>query len=374
MTGGKKAILISGIALTPIAFVLGLCVLFVAAVAGGAAGHEDELDDSSNGMTAGQGAPSQVAGMHAVMLAAYSRAATTITTLRPKCAGMRWSVVAGIGAVESNHAAGRKITPDGDITPHITGPRLDGSGVGGNETAFTDTDNGVWDSDTAYDRAVGPMQFLPSTWKGASGSDGNNDSVKDPHNAFDAAAGTAVDLCGSGKTDLRNDTQLRKAVLRYNHSGTYADKVIGYIRQYDQLSPAGTPSGAAVAGQAGAVIQVALAAQGTPYVWGGGDIHGPTKGGYDCSGLLVYAFYKAARITLPRTSQTMRSAGTKVSRAGLQPGDLIVINNDGAWGHVGLYIGDGTMVHAPRPGKSVETTPVTTGYWTRYDWDIRRGL
>ncbi|MCX4826180.1 hypothetical protein OG883_41665 [Streptomyces sp. NBC_01142] len=89
MTGEKKAILISGIALAPIAFVLGLCVLFIAAVAGGAAGYEDELDDSSNGMTAGQGAPSQVAGVHAVMLAAYSRAATTITTLRPKCAGMR---------------------------------------------------------------------------------------------------------------------------------------------------------------------------------------------------------------------------------------------------------------------------------------------
>ncbi|MFI5634697.1 NlpC/P60 family protein [Streptomyces sp. NPDC051664] len=371
MTGGTKALLVSGSALAPIAFVLGICVLFVAAVAGGAAEHENELDDSS-GLTTGQGAPSHVAGVNTVMLAAYSRAATSITTLRPKCAGMRWSVVAGIGAVESNHAAGRKITPDGAITPHITGPRLNGSGVGGNETAFTDTDNGVWDGDTTYDRAVGPMQFLPSTWKGPSGSDGNSDGIKDPHNAFDAALGTAVYLCGSGRTDLRNDAQLRKAVLRYNRSGAYADKVIGYIRQYDQLTPAGTPRGTAVGGQAGAVIQAALAARGTPYVWGGGDIHGPTKGGYDCSGLLVYAFYKGARITLPRTSQTMRSAGTGVSRNGLQPGDLIVINNDGTWGHVGLYIGDGKMVHAPRPGKSVETTPVTTGYWTQYDWDIRR--
>ncbi|MFF3460524.1 NlpC/P60 family protein [Streptomyces sp. NPDC002730] len=342
MTGGKKAALVSGIALAPITFVLGLCILFVAAVAGGAAGHEDELDDSSNGMATGQGAPSQVAGVHPVMPAAYARAATTITTLRPECAGMRWSVVAGIGVVESNDAAGRKIAP-----------------------------HAVWDGDTTYDRAVGPMQFLPSTWKGASGSDGNNDGVKDPHNAFDAALGTAVYLCGSGKTDLRNDTQLRKAVLRYNHSGAYADKVIGYIRQYDQLTPSGAPGGIAAGGPAGAVVQAVLAAQGTPYVWGGGDIHGPTNGGYDCSGLLVYAFYQAARITLPRTSQTMRHAGTKVPRASLQPGDLIVINNDGAWGHVGLYIGGGKMVYAPRPGKFVETTPVTTGYWTRYDWDIR---
>lgn len=372
MTGSKKTLLASAALLAPIGFVLGICILFVAAVAGGAAEHEDETGDGT-ALTA-QGVPAKVDGVNAVMLAAYGSAAERIPSLRPKCSGMRWSVIAGIGKVESNHAAGRAIAANGDITPRILGPRLDGSGVGGNTTAFRDTDGGRWDGDTAYDRAVGPMQFIPSTWEGPSGADGNNDGVKDPNNAFDAALGTALYLCGTGKSDLSDDAQLRKAILRYNNAGWYADKVIGYVRQYDQLAPAVTTGGSAVGGEAGAVIAAALAQQGTPYVWGGGDIHGPTKGGYDCSGLMVYAFYKGAHVTLPRTSQAMRSVGTKVARTDLQPGDLIVFNNDGNWGHVGLYIGGGKMVNAPRTGKTVESVVVTSGYWTGFDWSIRRVL
>jgi cell wall-associated NlpC family hydrolase len=89
---------------------------------------------------------------------------------------------------------------------------------------------------------------------------------------------------------------------------------------------------------------------------------------------MVYAFYKGAHVTLPRTSQGMRNAGTSVSRADLQPGDVIVFNDDGSWGHVGLYIGGGKMVHAPHTGKTVETVAVTTDYWTRFAWSIRRVL
>ncbi|MFH8736825.1 NlpC/P60 family protein [Streptomyces sp. NPDC017964] len=370
MTGPKKALLASGVMLAPLAFVLGICILFVAAVAGGAAEHED---DAGGGIPiAGEGVPAKVDGVDAVMLTAYARGAERATSLRPKCRGIRWSVIAGIGKVESNHAGGRKVASNGDITPRILGARLDGSGVGGNTTAFSDTDNGRWDADAQYDRAVGPMQFIPSTWEGPSGADGNGDGKKDPNNAFDAALGTALYLCGTGKNDLSDDAQLRKAILRYNHAGWYADKVLGFIHQYDQLAPAATAGGSEVGGKAGAVIQAALAQQGTPYVWGGGDIHGPTQGGYDCSGLLVYAFYKGAHVTLPRTSQAMRGLKGAVTRADLQPGDLIVINNDGNWGHVGLYIGDGKMVHAPRPGKTVETVTVTSSYWTQYDWAIRR--
>jgi cell wall-associated NlpC family hydrolase len=284
---------------------------------------------------------------------------------------MRWSVIAGIGAVESNHAAGRQVAPNGTISPRIIGARLDGSGAGGNTTAFTDTDAGRWDGDTSYDRAVGPTQFLPSTWNGPSGSDGNNDGIKDPHNAYDAALGTAVYLCGTGKSDMSNPAQLRKALLRYNNAGWYADKVTAHIRRYDRLTPTAAVGIPAATGRAGAVVRKALGARGIPYVWGGGNTTGPTKGGYDCSGLMVYAFYQGAGVTLPRTSQTQRGVGTKVPRSDLRPGDLIVINNDGNWGHVGLAIGGGQMVHAPRPGKSVEVTALD-GYWERYDWDIRR--
>ncbi|MFD4482799.1 C40 family peptidase [Streptomyces sp. NPDC058471] len=371
MSGAKKAAALGcGLPLVLIAGVLGLCVLFVAAVAGGAAEQKAEAGGGAPGVS--QGVPAKVAGVNPVMLAAYSNAADRIHGVRPKCSGVRWSVIAGIGKVESNHAGGRKISPAGNITPHILGPRLDGSGVGGNTTAFKDTDNGRWDGDAHSERAVGPMQFLPSTWEGVSGQDGNNDGKKNPHNAFDAALGTATYLCGTGKNDLGNDAQLRKAILRYNQSGKYADDVTGFIRQYDQLAP--STDNSAAGGRAGDVIQAALAQQGRPYVWGGGSTSGPTKGGFDCSGLLVYAFYKGAHITLPRTSQAMRSLKGAVSRSDLKPGDIIVINNDGNWGHVGLYIGGGKMVHAPRTGKNVETTPVTTGYWTQYDWAIRRVL
>ncbi|MBV7249300.1 NlpC/P60 family protein [Streptomyces sp. MW-W600-10] len=357
---------------------MGLLILAALAHTFAATAEEEENQRRHTLMSAGTEAvpagPSSVDGINAVMLSAYTRAAARTPAVRPTCTGMRWSVIAGIGAVESNHAAGRTVAANGDITPRIIGPRLDGSGVGGNTTAFTDTDGGRHDGDTAYDRAVGPMQFLPSTWSGPSGSDGNDDGTKDPHNAFDAALGTAVYLCGTGTSDLTDGAQLRKAVLRYNNAGWYADKVISRIRAYDQLGDDPTGGSPPVGGRAGAVVQAALSKKGTRYVWGGGDIHGPTNGGFDCSGLMVYAFYQGAGITLPRTSQTQRGVGTKVTRTELRPGDLIVINNDGAWGHVGLYIGDGNMVHAPNPKRPVETVPATTGYWSQYDWDIRRVL
>ncbi|WP_328335759.1 MULTISPECIES: C40 family peptidase [unclassified Streptomyces] len=366
---GKKAALLVGALLCPGVLLLAVIILFVAAVAGGAADHEDDTGADA----AGWATPAQVDGINPVMLDAYGKAAQSVTQLRPQCKGMRWSIVAGIGKIESNHAAGRHIAADGAITPHILGPRLDGSGVGGNTSAISDTDGGRLDGDPQFDRAVGPMQFLPGTWNGSSGQDGNGDGVKDPHNAFDAALGTAVYLCGTGAADLSKQDQLDKAILRYNHSQTYVNDVTGWIRTYDQTGA--SSSDTAVGGRAGAVIEAARAQLGGKYVWGGGDINGPTKGGFDCSGLMLYAFHHGAGITLPRTSQTQRTVGTKVSnRSQLQPGDLIVFNNDGAWGHVGLYVGGGQMIDAPNPSKPIEQVAVTTGYWTQFDWDIRRVL
>ncbi|MFC9033678.1 C40 family peptidase [Streptomyces arboris] len=349
------------------ALLLAVPLLFAAAFAGGAAEHGEETTTAVAG-----GAPSSVAGIPPVMLSAYTRAAANVGTVRPRCSGMRWSVLAGIGKVESNHAGGRTVAPDGGITPRILGVRLNGSGAGGNTTSFSDTDRGRLDGDTAYDRAVGPMQFLPSTWNGPSGQDGNGDGAKDPHNAYDAALGAAVYLCGTGTADLSKTAELRKAIFRYNRSNTYVDDVTAHITAYDQAGP-GSAGGAPASGVAGDVINVARAQLGLPYVWGGGDISGPTGGGFDCSGLLVHAFHKAAGITLPRTSQTMRGSGTRINRADVQPGDIIVINNDGNWGHVGLATGNNTMIHAPRPGKTVETTSLA-GYWAKYDWDVRRVL
>ncbi|MGW6564966.1 hypothetical protein [Streptomyces sp. NPDC054975] len=245
----KTALTIGSALLAPLAAVVGLLILFIAAVANGAAGHEEETVGFAQGPTGT--APSSDPGIGPVVLNAYVKAAYAITALRPKCAGMRWSVIAGIGKVESGHAAGRTIAANGSVTPRIYGVRLNGSGAGGNTSVHSDTDHGVLDGDTLYDRAVGPMQFIPSTWHGPSGQDGNGDGVRDPHNIFDAAQATAVYLCGTGSSNLTDDAQLRRAVLRYNQSSAYADEVIGHIHAYDQLTPSGSgPAGAAPGGGA----------------------------------------------------------------------------------------------------------------------------
>ncbi|MFD0621584.1 lytic transglycosylase domain-containing protein [Streptomyces sanglieri] len=250
MSGLRKTVLIASPVLAAAVGVVGVLVLFIAAVANGAAGHEKETmaPPAAPGV-----APGAVAGISPVMLSAYTRAAAKVPTVRPKCKGMRWSVIAGIGKIESNHAAGHSITASGDISPQILGVRLNGSGAGagGNTSTFSDTDRGQLDGDTAYDRAVGPMQFLPSTWNGPSGQDGNSDRVKDSHNAFDAALGTAVYLCGTGTTYLSRTDQLRKAIYRYNHSSTYVDDVTDHINEYDRLPATGDSTGATATGRAG---------------------------------------------------------------------------------------------------------------------------
>ena len=105
-------------------------------------------------------------------------------------------------------------------------------------------------------------------------------------------------------------------------------------------------------------VDAALAQQGKPYVWGG---TGP--GGYDCSGLTSSA-YKAAGITIPRTSKAQATAGVPVDKANLQPGDLIFFYSPVS--HVGMYIGNGQMVHSSTFGQPVKVAPVDSmkGYNT----------
>ncbi|MFE6750888.1 NlpC/P60 family protein [Kitasatospora purpeofusca] len=106
-----------------------------------------------------------------------------------------------------------------------------------------------------------------------------------------------------------------------------------------------------VSGRAAAVVQFAYSQLGKPYVWGA---TGPS--GFDCSGL-TGAAYRAAGVQLPRVSQAQWNAGARIARADLQPGDLVFFYGD--LHHVGLYIGDGKMIHAPRTGKNVEVLPIS---------------
>ena len=111
---------------------------------------------------------------------------------------------------------------------------------------------------------------------------------------------------------------------------------------------------AAPSGDVGAVLEAALAQVGDPYVWGGS---GPN--GFDCSGLTSYA-YRAVGVSLPHSSRAQSQMGQAVSRDQLQPGDLVFFYSPVS--HVGIYIGNGQMVHAPTSGDVVKVAPLMSGF------------
>jgi hypothetical protein len=166
-------------------------------------------------------------GIPTAALKAYSRAQQVMAQVDPACQ-LPWTLVAAIGRVESNHGrfGGNSLNSDGVAVPGIFGPRLDGAGT----ARITDTDAGQFDGDGAFDRAVGPMQFIPGTWR-SMGVDGDGDGVKNPQDIDDAAMSTAVYLC-SGKTNLSKAGDLNQAVLRYNHSQAYVDLVLSIAKAY----------------------------------------------------------------------------------------------------------------------------------------------
>ncbi|MFF4059394.1 lytic transglycosylase domain-containing protein [Streptomyces sp. NPDC001668] len=165
------------------------------------------------------------AGIPATVLAAYKQAAAEIQASKPGC-NLPWQLLAAIGQVESGQARGGRVDADGTTTSKIIGPQLDGNGF----ELIKDTDNGVYDGDTAYDSAVGPMQFIPSTWKWA-GRDGNGDGVKDPNNIYDASLATAHYLCRNG-WDLSDSRDLESAILSYNPSNAYVNTVLSWLEYY----------------------------------------------------------------------------------------------------------------------------------------------
>jgi len=161
-------------------------------------------------------------------LGGYRRAASLVDSADHAC-HIDWALVAAIGRVESNHArfGGNQLDSAGIAQPGIIGIPLDGS----NGTArITDTDGGLLDRDTVYDRAVGPMQFIPGTWRVA-GVDADGDGVKNPQDIADAATATAVYLC-SGPGDLTRPNDLHAAIMRYNASESYVKMVTDIAATY----------------------------------------------------------------------------------------------------------------------------------------------
>ncbi len=148
--------------------------------------------------------------------------------VNPTCK-LKWTALAGIGRVESLHGTygGGPLDGNGETVAPIIGIALDGSH---NTAVIHDTDGGAIDTDPVFDRAVGPMAFLPTSWR-AYGRDGNNDGVNDVQNIYDAALASSVLLCRAAPLD--NDANLRTAYYSYNRSDVYVSMVLGFTHGYD---------------------------------------------------------------------------------------------------------------------------------------------
>ncbi|WP_392669700.1 lytic murein transglycosylase [Streptomyces sp. LN785] len=164
-------------------------------------------------------------GIPASVLAAYKKAEQSLADTDAACR-LPWQLLAAIGKVESGQARGGRVDANGTTFSPILGPVLDGRGF----AMIKDTDNGAYDGDPTNDRAVGPMQFIPSTWE-TWGQDGNDDGRKDPNNIYDAALAAGRYLC-AGSRDLAVAADLDRAVLSYNHSNEYLRTVRSWFEYY----------------------------------------------------------------------------------------------------------------------------------------------
>jgi membrane-bound lytic murein transglycosylase B len=167
-------------------------------------------------------------GIPAAALSAYQRAAQVIDAADKTC-NIQWPLIAAIGRVESNHGryGGNTLDANGVSRPGIYGIPLNGKN---GTQKIADTDAGQYDHDKTTDRAVGPMQFIPSTWA-VIGVDGDGDGKRNPQDIDDASLATAVYLC-SGNEDLSKTAGQRSAVYRYNHSNDYVNLVLSIMKAY----------------------------------------------------------------------------------------------------------------------------------------------
>ncbi|WP_032380490.1 C40 family peptidase [Rhodococcoides fascians] len=242
--------------------------------------------------------------------------------------------------------------------------------------------------------AQGPGQFMPGTWA-TYGKDYDGNGVVDVNSIGDAVMASGAMLCDIyGQVDgwkregkVSGDT-LDLTLAGYNagagavlRSGGMPSGTVDYETQTKpyvarirateaQFASILTPfAGLDLTGMGGRAVQLAMDYLGLPYVWGGGNINGPSGGGFDCSGLTSYALFKASggKVTLPRTSETQWNIGTEVPMELAQPGDLLFGNWGPAGpGHVAIYMGNGQMVHAPTTGDVVRVAPVFDGMRARH--------
>lgn len=186
--------------------------------------------------------------------------------------------------------------------------------------------------------------------------------------------------------NLRAEPSLSAAVIGKLYEGTTAEIIginsgwlkvnssagTGYISpdyvEYIELSSASAGQASSNSSLGQQVVDKALSYLGVKYVYGGA-----SPSGFDCSGLSYYV-YNQFGATLNRSSSAQTSNGYKVSKSELMPGDLVFFSSPGSSsvGHVGIYIGNGQMVHSVKPGHSVEIDTINSGYYSTYYWGARR--
>jgi hypothetical protein len=242
--------------------------------------------------------------------------------------GLDWSILAGIGKVESD--------------------------FGRNPGMFEPHDGGI----------VGVVQMQPGNWAVVAPPGGN------PFAPQDAYMAAARYLCAHGAT-----RDIRAALFAYNHADWYVADVLHWAQVYggalnpslgangpapgESTGPApGASTSASVSAQ---IVRLAQAWRGAPYVWGGS-----SRTGIDCSGLVMAVFAELG-VKLPHNAQLQFNAVPRIPDSQLQPGDLVFFAQtypSSQWiTHVGIYVGNGLMLNAPTTGDVVREMPVFSGFW-----------
>ncbi|MEU3255662.1 NlpC/P60 family protein [Streptomyces sp. NPDC006997] len=250
--------------------------------------------------------------------------------------------------------------------------------------------------------ARGLSQFMPGTWAtwgvdaGGDGGSARPDGVADPFTPADAILTQArydcwlADQVGSTGAD-GDPTRLMLAAYNagpgavetfggippYPETQSYVARIVSSMARYTAGGPTG--SGGAFGDR---VVAAARKWLGTPYAWGGGGPEGPGRGyaqgantvGFDCSSLVQYAVYQASggEVLPPRVSQLQVGAGEPVARDEMRPGDVIGFDLHGSFDHIGIYLGHGQFIHAPRTGDVVRIDRLDQPYYSHRPQKVRR--